>query len=513
MSQVLYRKYRPKNFGEITGQDQIIKVLLATIKAQKPAHAYLFSGPRGTGKTSTARIFAREINGITDQENNDAYIDIIEIDAASNRGINEIRELKEKVAFAPAQLAYKVYIIDEVHMLTKEAFNAILKTLEEPPGHTIFIMATTEIHKVPATILSRVVRLDFKLASSEQLLGKLSFICEQENVVVEEEALKRLVRIANGSFRDAESLLEKVINVGRGKKKNSRITLSELYEILGISPEEKIAQICQCILSGAEGIAVLDEELTTLFNSGINPQQFLFDLSRLLLDEIMKLSSNNAPDNKNQLRNVYKLTSECQQLISNYNHFLDPLLAIKLALINVSLGIEANNQPHVVAAVTQANSQVGTKITSKLPAKTTPIVAPKVASQVPRISPEVSTPTPQTSNKQVFTEVNELFREVIQKVRESDSRLATMLGQGRLVSEEGGYRLLLPYKFHLDQMQKTKNRMLVMNTLFSLLAVEANLVIEQDKAIGNTTQAAAPKPIPDESNKDLVEEVFGDIMS
>src|SRR5438270_10076569 len=188
MGQALYRKHRPKKLSEIVGQEHIAKTLEQALKQGRISHAYLFSGPRGVGKTSVVRILAHAINDLP-YEDDSAHIDIIEIDAASNRRIDEIRELREKVHNAPASAKYKVYIIDEVHMLTREAFNALLKTLEEPPEHAIFILATTEAHKVPPTIVSRTQRFAFKPITPEAAIGHLKAIAKKEGITVSDEAL------------------------------------------------------------------------------------------------------------------------------------------------------------------------------------------------------------------------------------------------------------------------------------------------------------------------------------
>ena len=197
----LYRRYRPKSLSEVVGQEQITDVLANSLKNGKIGHAYLFIGPRGTGKTSVARILAHEINKF-DYELEDDYLDIIEIDAASNRGIDDIRELRQRANIAPTKGKYKVYIIDEVHMLTKEAFNALLKTLEEPPEHVVFIMATTDAQKVPITITSRSQIYTFKLADPGVMFEHLKNICKKEKINIDDEALKIVVKRGGGSYRD-----------------------------------------------------------------------------------------------------------------------------------------------------------------------------------------------------------------------------------------------------------------------------------------------------------------------
>ncbi len=251
MYQALYRKYRPKDFDEMIGQDVIVKTLKNSIEKNKISHAYLFTGPRGTGKTSAAKIFAKTINcknlinnmpcencDCCKQFNSQQNIDIIEIDAASNNGVDEIRELKNKVNLVPSISKYKVYIIDEVHMLSTSAFNALLKTLEEPPSHVIFILATTDPHKVLPTILSRCQRFDFKKVSENKIYERLSYILEKEKIEIEDIALKEIARLANGGLRDALSILDQVIAYS-----DSKITEDDVHEVNGTITQKNLKQI------------------------------------------------------------------------------------------------------------------------------------------------------------------------------------------------------------------------------------------------------------------------------
>ena len=215
MSEALYRKYRPQEFKAVIGQDHVVEVLSAEVKNETVSHAYLFTGSRGTGKTSVARILARAL-GTTDK-------DLYEIDAASNRGIDDVRELRESVHTLPFDSRYKIYIVDEVHMLTKEAFNALLKTLEEPPAHVLFILATTELQKVPDTIVSRCEVHQFRRPGMETLRKYITTVAKEEGYTIEHEAADTIALLADGSFRDAQGTLQKVLTVAEGKKVDADI--------------------------------------------------------------------------------------------------------------------------------------------------------------------------------------------------------------------------------------------------------------------------------------------------
>jgi DNA polymerase-3 subunit gamma/tau len=256
VAQALYRKWRAQTFAELVGQEPITRTLKNAVAANRTAHAYLFCGPRGTGKTSTGRILAKAINCLHPQAgepcnqcrvclaiNEGRLIDLIEIDAASNRGIDEIRDLREKVRFAPTEARRKVYIIDEVHMLTEPAFNALLKTLEEPPEHVVFILATTEVHKLPATIVSRCQRFDFRRIRPEAGLAKLRQIAAAEGVQADEAALALIVRASAGSLRDAENLLDQAIS-----RYGATFGASEVADLLGLSSDTRARAVVEAAL-------------------------------------------------------------------------------------------------------------------------------------------------------------------------------------------------------------------------------------------------------------------------
>lgn len=256
MHKALYRVYRPKTFEDVVGQEHIVKTLKNQIRNSNIGHAYLFSGTRGTGKTSTAKIFARAVNCLNpiDEEPcneceicvdtlNDNIMDIVEIDAASNNSVDDIRELRESVKYTPSKAKYKVYIIDEVHMLSQGAFNALLKTLEEPPSYVIFILATTEPHKIPATILSRCQRFDFKRVSSKDIANRMSYICEKENIQAEEKALSLIARNSQGALRDALSILDQCMSFG-----SEIIEYNDVIELLGTVNIDELFELSQAII-------------------------------------------------------------------------------------------------------------------------------------------------------------------------------------------------------------------------------------------------------------------------
>lgn len=289
MSQALYRTYRPQVFADVVGQERIVTTLREALRQQRVTHAYLFSGPRGTGKTSVARILAKSVNcraqkdGEPCQEcdscravEQGSHLDIIEIDAASNRGIDEIREIKDRIGHLPVMGSYKVYIVDEVHMLTPEAFNALLKTLEEPPPHVVFILATTEPHKLPLTVLSRCQRYEFQRFTVPEIRSRLEHVAEREQVAVDPDGIELIAEAADGALRDALSLMDQVIAM------EGRVTQSAVAGLVGALDTRLTEQLLGALTGGE--LAPLVEVLSEVYRSGRDFGQIIRGLARHVRD-------------------------------------------------------------------------------------------------------------------------------------------------------------------------------------------------------------------------------------
>ena len=301
--QALYRKWRPRTFDSVVGQDDITDTLKNAIKRGTISHAFLFAGPRGTGKTSCAKIFAKALNCTNLQSgepcnkcanclaaDKGAMADIMEIDAASNNGVDEIRDIRDKVKYAPTQGKYKVYIIDEVHMLSMGAFNALLKTLEEPPEHVVFILATTELQKVPATIISRTQRYNFKRISQADLEKRMKYILEQEKISYEDKALAVIAQVADGGMRDALSILDQLLSFDKNK-----VEYDSALEITGFAAKEKIEQILLAILN-EDATKALSLAQTELAN-GASTKNILDELIEMATNALMVIKTNDSSQN------------------------------------------------------------------------------------------------------------------------------------------------------------------------------------------------------------------------
>lgn len=280
MSQALYRKYRSKSLSEVVGQNHITDILTRAIKAGRISHAYLLTGPRGVGKTSVARILAHEINQLPYSDDS-THLDIIEIDAASNNGVEDVRDLREKVQIAPVSAAKKVYIIDEVHMLSKAAFNALLKTLEEPPEHIVFILATTDVDKLPATIISRTQRYGFRAISETDAIKHLRHIADEEKIIIDDASLKLIAERGDGSFRDSISLLDQLASLTDAKE---GITANLIEATLGLAPTNVVETIVEAV--EAHDVAKVAELLEKTISDGISPVTLTDQLTHVIRDSI-----------------------------------------------------------------------------------------------------------------------------------------------------------------------------------------------------------------------------------
>jgi DNA polymerase-3 subunit gamma/tau len=479
MGQVLYRKYRSKNLSEVIGQDHITAPLEHALKSGKLAHAYLLTGPRGVGKTSVARILAYEINGLPYSD--DSNMDIIEIDAASNRRIDEIRDLRDKVNIAPTSLKYKVYIIDEVHMLTREAFNALLKTLEEPPAHVVFILATTEAHKLPDTIISRTQRYSFKPVSKQKVIDHLKSIAKKEKISINDDALDLIAEHGEGSFRDSISLLDQL------RHQDKAISLDDVRLALGIAPLKAVNELIKDIAKS--DIAAVDVALNALYEQGFQATILAKQLSSALRAELLK--------DKSQLdrRTIITLLKELLEIPTSSN----PESLLEVTLIKISLPDESS----IVVAPPVAEAL-----------NVTPSVAQTDAPESVMII-ESTKSEPKTALKAGSEPFDiAIWPKVLKTIKKKHNTLYSFLRMAQPEFSDELITLHFAFKFHQQRISESKNMQSILDTIYELTGKNIKIVciftagtLPYETAVSET-EVPSPEIVSDPA-MDNINNIFG----
>lgn len=443
MGQALYRKYRSLSFDDVVGQDHIVRTLRNALKTKRISHAYLFTGPRGVGKTSVARILAHEVNGL-EYNDESIHLDIIEIDAASNRRIDEIRDLRERVRVAPTTAKYKVYIIDEVHMLTREAFNALLKTLEEPPAHCIFILATTEAHKLPETIVSRTQRFEFKPVSQAQAARHLGDISKKEKIEISKEALDLLAQFGNGSFRDSISYLDQLSSLGK------RIDEEDVRGILGLPPARSVDELLELVDSNDSG--QLLSKLLEIEEQGVNPNA----VATALLDKLRHL----AVEGK-ITKNKVELLKRLSRVSSNSR----PQEALEIALLD---------------SISYAVSE------SAKPLK--PV-------EEDEIKPPAATPHNESDTRKTNFSLSQ-WDDVLHRAKSEAASIYTALRLADPALEENVLTLSFQFPLHQKKLAQTKNKDLVAKIVYEISGsrIVINSQVRPKKIIDEVITIPAAEP-------------------
>jgi DNA polymerase-3 subunit gamma/tau len=504
MGKALYREYRPKKLSEVVGQEHVTTTLANALKQGRISHAYLLTGPRGVGKTSIARILAHEINGLAYDD--EAHLDIIEIDAASNRRIDEIRDLRDKVSTAPSAAKYKVYIIDEVHMLTKEAFNALLKTLEEPPAHVVFILATTEAHKLPETIISRTQRYSLRPVPQEQVVALLDSIAQKEKITIDTEALQLIAEHGEGSLRDSTSLLDQASSI------TNKVTRADVEQILGLAPAEHIASL-QTALETGDGASVVTT-LAAIYAQGYEPAMVAAQLGERLRSAVLAGTLTGSLDTHATLQLLQKLL--------DVPAARSPKQLLELTLLQAALGTGASSasappqathtetaRPAPKPVVAQPAPEVEKPAVPAAPPAPTP--KSKVTDASPEPEPElepeptepVQKPAAATATNLSDVDVKDLWQQTLDDIKKQYN---TLYGIARMATPElEGNRLTLHMKFafHQKRLGEAKNRKLLSDVVERLSGQPIEIVCVVSEAPAAT---AKPEKKPDIAT---VSNIFG----
>lgn len=544
----LYRQWRPQRFADVVGQEHVIRTLRNALAADRLAHAYLFSGPRGTGKTTAAKLLAKAVNcpNATDGEPCNACasceqitegrsVDVLEIDAASNRGIDEIRDLREKSRYAPAAARRKVYIIDEVHMLTNEAFNALLKTLEEPPGHVLFILATTDPQKVPLTILSRCQRFDFHRFAEQQITDRLRLVAADRGVTIEETGLSAIARAAEGGMRDALSLLDQVMAFS-----GTEVALADVLAVLGAAPLEVHLGLARDLARG-DAVAVL-ATVDRIVKDGQDLRQFLRDfmacLRQLLLisigaegepsgyttDEWQAMADVARQFQQGQLAALLRHLAEAE---GDMRWASQPRIFLELALIR-SLEGGAAAPAQAAPAETATNpapqrprarpASATAAPDTRAAAPATPMVpandaAPPVAT-APASPTAVSAPGVAEASAQppAFDVVRQRWPEVLEQLRRTNPATEALLREGRPARvNEWQISVAFPekYRFHRERVSRPRERQIVERVLGRLFGGPCTLHVQAETASAeNPREQVLQNPVV----RRVVEALDGEIV-
>lgn len=486
MGMALYRKYRTTSLADTLGQEHITTTLDNALKNGKISHAYLFTGPRGVGKTSVARILAHEVNNLpyTDDTN---HLDIIEIDAASNRRIDEIRELRERVHTAPTSASYKVYIIDEVHMLTKEAFNALLKTLEEPPKHVIFILATTEFHKLPETIVSRTQHFSFKPYETAVIQDRLRFIAQQEHIDITDGALQLIARAGGGSFRDSISLLDQASN------NSVQVDEVEARRLLGIVPEDSAQQLLDAISRG-------DPQETMKLLQGLRSGGFQ---STQIAKQLIATLRESLVDGKTAFHNLFSLATELLDVPSSY----DP--DTKLDLIVLGRVLSGSTRPSISTAPEQPRTPEKRPSTPPIVAVAKPV---QPARQTDESRPTQSSPVVSSSGIDDTGETPSWWTDVLAAIKQKHNTIYSVVRMAKPTVSDTTLTLSFAFPFHQKRINEAKNKQIIADITHSISGQSFSIhcIVHQQN---NQPAAAAAQPAQsNDAGPDLsaIKNIFGD---
>lgn len=482
MGQALYRKYRSRALDEIVGQEHITDTLKRAIKSGRISHAYLFTGPRGVGKTSIARILAHELNGV-EYTGEDNHLDIIEIDAASSGGVDEVRDLREKVYIAPSSGKYKVYIIDEVHMMTTAAFNALLKTLEEPPAHTIFILATTEAHKLPATIVSRTQRFTFKPISREKVVAHLRHIADEEKIDITDEALGLIAEHGGGSFRDSISMLDQASSTSKHVDRNA------IEQLLGIPPETITASIIERISQhDTAGLVTL---LSSLRSDGYQAAGIAKQLGKKLREQLVQGSP----------------TFDATRVITLLGRLIDvpashnPDQLLELILLEASLSPASVTTPPPVQTAQAPTPKPAPIVVQPEPPKSPKVEppAPAGAEKVPEPAPAIKTAEaeesePAATDPSEVTIDNEVWQALLGSLKKQYNTLYGIIRMAKPEFTPGRVSLTFGFAFHQKRANDAKNKKILTATLEELTGARIAIDCHYDKTVTPPAPALPATP-------------------